>query len=200
MVGFLTLACYLVAAAGATVFRNRVHDVGQSALFFVVHMALAFAALLFVVVSGFAGTSTVALVGLTALFIGLANSVFNQARSRESVERIAFRRRLATAREFFVDELRRNQPRLKDAWFPYLIAFGLGKHMDKWLRAFGGESSTRVMPGDYSSGGHGGSGTSSGSGWSGFGGAGGFSGGGSGASWAAAAGTMAAGVSAPSFE
>lgn len=198
MVGFLTLACYFVAAAGATVFRNRVHAVGQAALFFIVPMAIALTALLVVVVTGFASASTVALVGLTALYIGLANSVFNQARSRESVERIAFRRRLATAREFFVDELRRTEPRLKDAWFPYLIAFGLGKHMDKWFRAFGGESSTHVVPGNYSSGGHGGSSTNSGGGWSGFGGGAGFSGGGSSASWAAAAGSMAAGVSAPS--
>lgn len=196
--GAVMLLLYFFAVGGAAAWRNRVHDVGQSSLFFVVPLGIALAALLSILVTGVTLAGTLALAGLTALFVALANSVFNQARSRESTDRIAFRRRLAIARSFFVHELRRDQPRLDDAWFPYLIAFGLGKHMDKWFHAFGGESHAHVHAGSTtissgsSSSGH------SGGGWTGFGGGGGFSGGGASASWVAAASSMAAGVSAPS--
>jgi hypothetical protein len=106
-----------------------------------------------------------------------------------------FRRSLAAAREFFTTELRAERPRLRDEWLPYLIAFGLAKHMDRWFRAFGGTATRAVAP---STGSFGDSGGRSGPSWTGFGGGGGFSGGGASASWAAAASSMAAGVSAPS--
>lgn len=198
MVVPLTMVCYIIAVVAASRWRNRVHNVGASALFFLTPMAVALWPLLFVVLTGVTLASTLTLAGLALFYVALANSVLNQARSRESLERIAFRRRLATAREFFVDELRRDQPRLKDAWFPYLIAFGLGKHMDKWFEAFGAEHAGTVGHAGYSSGSSGGGTGGSGGGWTGFGGGGGFSGGGASASWAAAAGSMAAGVSAPS--
>jgi uncharacterized membrane protein YgcG len=193
----LTMVCYLIALVGASRWRNRVHHVGASALFFLAPMAVALWPLLFVVLTGVTLASTLTLAGLSLLYLALVNSVLNQARSRESLERIAFRRRLATARSFFVGELRRDQPRLKDAWFPYLIAFGLGKHMDKWFEAFGAEHTAAMGHAGYSSGSSGGGAGSSGGGWTGFGGGGGFSGGGSSGSWAAAAGSIAAGVAAP---
>lgn len=195
--GGLAFACYVIALGGATAWRNRVHKVGPMALFFIVPLGIALSALLFVVLSGVTLASTLTLAGLSCLFGALANSVLNQARARESSERIAFRRRLATARAYFVNELQREQPRMKDAWFPYLIAFGLGKQIDKWFHAFGGTSTTLARSTGYSSG-SGGHESSSGGGWTGFGGGAGFSGGGTSASWAAAAGSLAAGVSAPS--
>ncbi len=192
------MVCYFIALAGAASWRNRVHEVGARALFFLVPMAIALSALLVVLVSGMTRASTVALAGLSLLFLVLINSIFNQARSRESAERIAFRRRLAMARAFFVGELRRDTPRLEDSWFPYLIAFGLGKDMDKWFRAFGGKSLTPVTNVGHSPGSHGGGSGRSDGGWTGFGGGGGFRGGGASASWAAAAGSIASGVAAPS--
>ena len=195
--GAVIMACYFVAVGGAAAWRGRVHDVRGSSALFLIPTGIALAVVLYLLASGGMRAGTVALAGLTLLIVALANSVFNQARSRENAERIAFRRRLATARAFFAEELHREQPRLKDAWFPWLIAFGLAKDMDKWFRAFGGESTVLATPGGYSSG-SGGSGSHSGGGWSGFGGGGGFSGGGASASWVAAAGSMAQGVSAPS--
>ncbi len=198
LVGVVTIVCYFIALGGAASWRNRVHGVGAAALFFLVPLGIALSVLLVVVISGVTRASALALAGLSLLFIALANSILNQARSRENTERLAFRRRLAIAREFFVEELKRDTPRLKDSWFPYLIAFGLGKHMDKWFRAFAGESSASVTNVGYSSGGRDGGSGSSGGGWTGFGGGAGFSGGGSSGSWAAAAGSIASGVSAPS--
>ena len=193
------IVCYFIALGGAAVWRNRIHDVGRAALWFLVPIGIPLVVLLTVLASGVTRASVLALAGLCCLWLALANSVFNQARSRESLDRIALRRRLAVARSYFIRELRRDEPRLKDAWFPYLIAFGLGKHMDRWFAAFGGESEPMLSTVGYSSGSgsHGGHGHSGG-GWTGFGGGAGFSGGGSSGSWTTAVGVMAAGVSAPS--
>ena len=195
--GAVIVVSYFFALGGATVWRNRVHDVRRSAMFFLVPLGIAQAVVVGLLATGAMQASVIALTGLTLLMIALANSVFNQARSRESAERIAFRRRLATARAYFASELERDQPRLKDAWFPYLIAFGLARHMDKWFRAFGGETTGIGDSMIISSGSRGGS-IHAGGGWSGFGGGGGFSGGGSSGSWVAAASSISAGVAAPS--
>ena len=199
-VGFsVTIVCYFVALGGAASWRNRVHGVGTAAAWFLVPMAIPLAGLLFVIATGNTLASVLALAGLAVLYLGLANSVFHMARTRENQERIAFRRRLAVARLYFIDELQSDKPRLKDSWFPWLMAFGLGKDMDKWFAAFGAASEPWLAPASYSSGSHGhSSSSSSGGGWTGFGGGGGFSGGGASASWAAAAGAMAVGISAPS--
>ena len=195
--GAVMVVCYFVAVGGAAAWRNRVYDVGAAAAWFLVPLGIALAGLLVLLASGFTQATALALAGLSLLFAAFANSVFNQARTRENQERIALRRRLAVARQYFIEELRRDTPRLQDSWFPYLIAFGLGKHMDKWFRAFGGETQPAIVHSGHSSGSGGGS-SGSGGGWTGFGGGGGFSGGGASASWAAAAGSMAAGISAPS--
>lgn len=141
--------------------------------------------------------SALALLAVTLWVLALVNSVFNISASRHDAERIALRKRLAAAREYFQRELRKPSPALLDAWFPWIIGFGLGRHIDRWFRGFGGASPHTTMPLHHSSSG---SGTGSGAsgGWSGFGGGGGFSGGGSSASFAAAVGGMAAAVAAPS--
>lgn len=128
----------------------------------------------------------------------LTQSVANSAYTRHAPERIALRQRLLAARRFFVEQLRSPTPQLKDAWYPYLIAFGLGRSVDKWFRAFGGSAaarSTSALGHAASTGGNVGSGSG---GWSGFGGGGGFSGAGASASFAAAVGGMASAVSPPS--
>jgi hypothetical protein len=134
---------------------------------------------------------------LLVMFFGIAMLVLRAARTREDPERLALRRTLAAGREFFVRELRKEKPLLEDAWFPYLLAFGLGKHIDKWFRAFGaaddGRSTGALVIAATSA---------SNSGWSGggplFGGGGGFGGGGAGRTWAASVATLSAGVAAPS--
>lgn len=77
------------------------------------------------------------LAGVAVLIAACFNSICNMAASRVSAERVAVRMRLAAARRFFRDELQKEQPQLRDAWFPYVIAFGLGREADKWFRAFG---------------------------------------------------------------
>ncbi|HEX6926624.1 MAG TPA: hypothetical protein VF167_14475 [Longimicrobiaceae bacterium] len=132
--------------------------------------------------------------------VGMLASAF--AQPTETVERLGFRRRLVSARRFFLAELERPEPRLRDAWFPYLLAFGLGEQVDRWVRAFGkegGKGTTAALAGAAGAA-SGGRPASSSSGWTGGGpqfGGGSFAGGGAGGGWGVAAAGMAAGVSAP---
>lgn len=192
------LVWYLVTIGFAVSWRGRVHGLGRAALWFAVPIVVLSAVLLRVLLTGETRAGVLPLLGVTILALAVVRSVLNQAQSREVPERIAVRRRLALARAWFEEQLKRSDPSLKDEWFPWLIAFGLAKHMDKWFKAFGGEAAAVVSHSRSAGSWSGSSGSSSSGGWSGFGGGGGFSGGGASATWAAAAGSMAAGVSAPS--
>ena len=107
--------------------------------------------------------------------------------SKDTAAGIDLRRRLAAARAWCRRELERQQPGLDDAWFPYLLAFGLGPQVDSWFRAYGA-----ISP---AGGGLAGQADAVG-GFSGGGGA--FGGAGAAGSWGAAASGMAAASSAAS--
>jgi hypothetical protein len=195
------MAVYLFSVIQSALWRNRVRSWTGHSLRFVLPMAAAMVGVLVLIISGRYRVGVSALAALVVLCVALWNSVLNVARTRQSPELIALRKRLASARAYFQRELRQARPALRDDWFPYLMAFGLGPHMDKWFRAFSG-TSTSVA---HSSIARSSSGISSGGmlsgrseSWTGWGGGGGFAGGGSSGAWAAAAGTMAAGVSKPS--
>lgn len=120
------------------------------------------------------------------------SSLLNNARSREGEPAIRRRQSLAAARRMLRRELKEREPRLRDEWLPYLLAFGLQRDVDRWFRAFGGAGSGGGFVSSTSSS----SSFGSGGGWTGGGGS--FGGAGSSSSWAAAATGLAAGVSAPS--
>jgi uncharacterized membrane protein YgcG len=127
--------------------------------------------------------------------LALLHLVLNLLKIRDPREVIAYRKRIAGARKFFIEQLQLPQPAMRDEWFPYVLAFGLGKNVDRWFRAFGGgvpssSSSASAWSGSSSS-----SSPSSGTSWTGGGGT--FGGAGATGSWALAAGTIAAGVAAP---
>jgi hypothetical protein len=196
-----SLPVYLVSVAFAHAWRGRVSRLAIGSLGFLLPLGALTAAftILLLVRAGFA-TGAFVLAGLTVWILALTNSVFNIARSRQSPERIGRRKLLASAREFFRAELAKPRPALRDEWFPYALAFGLGRHIDRWFDAFGGEERGMARSAGLSSGARG-SGGSSGNGggtWTGFGGGGGFGGAGGGASFGAALGGMASSISSPS--
>ncbi len=136
--------------------------------------------------------SALLLSGLTTSFVSLSLSLFNQARTSDSREKVLLRRDLAAARRFMKYELWKKSPNLDDNWYPYLIALELGKPMDRWFRVHGARSASRNIHGSMGSSG---TGTVTAQ-WSGGGGT--FGGAGASASWAAAVGVLAAGVAKPS--
>lgn len=132
------------------------------------------------------------ILALALLPVAVWNSLLNTARSREKDVTIQKRRLLGAARRLLIRELRQPEPRLHDVWLPYLLAFGLGRNVDRWFRGFGG----RVQTAGAFSGSGPSAGGIGGSTWSGGGGH--FGGAGAMGAWSVAATGMAAGVSAPS--
>jgi uncharacterized membrane protein YgcG len=132
---------------------------------------------------------------LTLLALAISNSSITAMKSRQSSAAIGFRKRLARGRNFFLKELEKPEPELRDAWYPWLLAFGLGKQVDVWSSRHT-SIATSVSSSDHSTTHSSSSSPSMHTGWSG---GGGLSGGaGASATWAAAAAGMAAGVAAPS--
>lgn len=139
--------------------------------------------------------SSLECLGVILLAAGMLHVLLTAFLCRRSAEHLRRRRRFLAARRYFQRELRQRVPRLDDAWFPYLLAFGLGPDMDRWFKVSGSTAT-----GSASSGSSGGStghtsvhGTSA---WTGGGGA--FAGAGATATWVSAVGTLAAGVAPPS--
>lgn len=143
--------------------------------------------------SGALELSTMTVAGVAALGSAAALIGINALRSRQRREGIAFRKALTRGRLFFMSELSRPAPALRDEWFPWVLAFNLGPRMDDWSARYAGGDATSIVSSSSSPSSSSGSSSS----WTGFGG--GHSGGaGASASWAAAAGGLAAGVAAPS--
>ena len=144
-------------------------------------------------VLGFGALPWMVVGAISAFAIGIAYSSINAMKFRVSPEAIALRKSMAKCRNFFRRELEKPKPELRDEWYPWMLAFGLGKQIDVWSSHYGAAASS--FEHSYSSS----SGTSgSGSMNTGFRGGGGFSGGGGATgAWAAAATGMAVGVAAP---
>jgi uncharacterized membrane protein YgcG len=125
-----------------------------------------------------------------ALAAWALNLALNRALTRVSPEQLAERKNLTAAREWLAEQLTRRLPRIRDAWYPYLIAFGLDEQMDRWFARFGppARASSNNDFGDSGASRD----SSSSSTWSGGGGK--FGGGGASGTWSAAAGAIAAGV------
>jgi uncharacterized membrane protein YgcG len=137
---------------------------------------------------------------LTLLALWIFATSVQALRSRESRESIAFLKMLSASREYFRQELRKERPSLDDAWYPYVLAFGLSRDVERWFRSFPGAATLRDND-HWSSGASSAPTSSSGSSfspstWTGGGGA--FGGAGATGIWALAAAGMAAGVAAPS--
>ncbi len=138
---------------------------------------------------------------LTAFGLGFGKSMLDNARSPHAKERIRLRKRLVAAREHFRRELASPTPALEQAWYPYLLAFGLHRQVNRWFKSFGAvsdvdtSSSTGLRSAGVSSGLSGAAGDRS---WGSFGGGGGFAGAGATVAFGAAVSGFSSGVSAPS--
>jgi hypothetical protein len=190
---------YGIGLGCAYAFRNKIVRIDAWSILFLWAPAL----LLFFAWLGVREAARLPLaVVLGSMFLRLAIvvSLFHMAWTRNGPRRIARRKQLASARAYFGHELDEPAPRLKDEWFPYVVAFGLTSEADSWFRAHGAAVAAGAAVGSGSSRGSSSSSSSSpspgGGGWTGGGGS--FGGAGASASWAVAAGALASGVSAPS--
>ena len=194
-------AAYLFGVVWATSWRARVARLASGAVGFVIPLALILAiAIVAILLNDALRATSIAFLAVTLWAVTFAHSVTMAARTHDTPQRIVVRKRLWMVHDFFARELRKERPKLRDEWFPYVIGFGLGREADRWFRAFGAATSEGIPATSTASAFGGASSTSSagGSSWSGFGGGGGFSGAGSAGSFAAAVGGMAAAVPSPS--
>lgn len=196
-----TLLLIIVARAQGLRFRANIQWGPQQALASLIPVALAIgAAALYLWRWADTGVEPasgsfilgVVMLALSVLFAGVGALTSTQHRAA-----LAFRKMLASGREFVIAELAKDRPALRDEWFPWVLAFGLGKQMDDWSAqregaSTIGSSAGSISPGSFGSGENSGSAT-----WTGF--AGGRSGGGgSGASWSTAVAGLASPIAAES--
>ncbi|MBN1569790.1 MAG: DUF2207 domain-containing protein [Acidobacteria bacterium] len=186
--GALIVVCYVPARILAAAWSRRLVKQGAHFIPLIIPLLVMAGVIGWLLVSGALQLNPLVLAGLAVLCIAAFNSALNGAKTEEGPEQIRFRQRLAAAREYFREQLKKAKPALHDVWYPYLIAYGLGNKIDKWFKAHGSGllASSAVGSVGYSSG------MNSSTTWTGGGGA--FGGAGATGSWAAVAGTMAAGV------
>ncbi|MGZ8851460.1 MAG: DUF2207 domain-containing protein [Thermoanaerobaculia bacterium] len=139
----------------------------------------------------------VTLIALAAWAPALMKMTLDALRIRETARKIELRKRLAAARNYFIAQLRSPAPRLRDAWYPYFLAFGLGSQVERWFSTHARSPGVASHSVDTTSSSSSGS-TSSAGGWSWSGGGGAFGGAGATGGWAIAASTLASGVASPS--
>lgn len=104
--------------------------------------------------------------GIVAVALACIHSSINALKSRRSRQAIAFRKALTAGRAFFVAELGKERPALRDEWYPWLLAFELGRQVDAWSTERPG-TGTHPGRGSFDSSQ---STSSSGGQWTGFGG------------------------------
>jgi uncharacterized membrane protein YgcG len=190
------LVCYIFGIVFGYGYRTNVLELTGRLARTSICIVMLCAVLAFVLIAGRIAIVPIGLISLSLLTLAMLNSIFNVMRTRETRDAQELRRQLGSARKYFENELRSKTPRLKDEWFPYLLAFGLGPKVDRWFKSFGGDSGvTRTgMQTGSPAGAH--IGSTSSSTWTGGGGT--FGGAGASGTWAAAVGGIAAGVAAPS--
>jgi uncharacterized membrane protein YgcG len=160
-------------------------------------VALGAAAFLWYVVGSYRVELSPMMVGaIAALALGITQASMNGMKSRRGRAALAFRKKLAAAREYFRQELEKPIPALRDDWYPWLLAFGLGHEVDRWSTSRSSTDAADRWRHESSSSTGSSSDARGGGGWTGGGGRSG--GAGASGSWAAAASGMAAGVAAPS--
>ena len=200
LIGIGGLGVAAIARGAGVSFRSRM-DWGRGAAFLCLLPALTVAAataafLWLYVRKGVVDLSPLALMAVVGLALWVIYNAIKVLQSRTSRTAVAVRKNLTAGRGFFSAKLQQPHAALRDEWYPWLLALGLGKQADDWSarRVSTTDADRRDRSSGYSSSGHGE--VASGDGWSGFGG-GRSGGGGAGAAWSVAAAGMAAPVEAP---
>jgi uncharacterized membrane protein YgcG len=195
-----TFAVVILATLGRIpgwLFRARL-DWGMqaAALLMIPAFSISFVAAAFLwFAAGIVGLPWTAIAAIASWALCVSYSSINSMKSQQNADAIAIRKRLAAGRSFFMKELEKPRPNLRDSWYPWILAFGLGKQVDHWSSRNVPTTADSFTSSDSTTHPSSGGGTTA----TGFSGGGGLSGGaGATGSWAAAAAGMAVGVSAPS--
>jgi hypothetical protein len=200
----------LLALAGrvaSTSFRTRLDWGRQEALLCLLPALLvagaAAAWLWFYGDAGAAALRPITVLAFVTLAYALVCALIDALKTQQSAQTLAFRQALTAVRAFFKIELEKARPALRNEWYPWLLALGLGPQAEAWSADAAFERSRRTLRRKREDAPHWSTGAepepTAATTWEGFGG--GRSGGaGGGASWAATAGAFAASVPASRSE
>ncbi len=203
LIGIASVGLAVIAWGVGVTFRANIHWGRRAALACLIP-ALVAAAAAAVFLWYFAGIGVVDasarfVLSLVVLVLAVVLISTEAMKSRQHRAAIAFRKSLAAGRAFFMSELGKERPALRDEWFPWILAFGLGKKVDQWSTRQAKSHRRTSRSADWSPSPTSSTSSSSSESGSWTGAGGGRSGGaGAGASWATAASGLAAGVSPPS--
>ncbi len=161
---FMGLICVAVGCGNAIQYRKRSDRLGWRIVLLYLFPVLAFS--LFIVFT-LIGVSPLLSIDIFLMASCAIYSSFLCGKCRDSLDGVRLSKELTTARAFFKQELKKQHPAIRDEWFPYLLAFGLGPQVDKWTKGFGNRISNRIstnMPSGNSASFTGGGGSSGGGG------------------------------------
>jgi uncharacterized membrane protein YgcG len=132
----VVLIAAAVARASGLLFRRRM-DWGRRAALICFLPAVAVAAYSVALLWSGVGPaaddpSALLQAAVVMLSLWVTYSTIRDARSRPSPAAIAIRKNLTAAREYFSAQLDLEQPALRDEWYPWILAFGLGRQVDAW--------------------------------------------------------------------
>ena len=135
-VGIGALVVAGITRGAGVIFRSRM-DWGRRAALLCLLPALAVAAatavfLWLYVARGVVDLSLLTLIAIVGLALWVTYNAIRGLQSRISRTAVAMRKNLTAGREFFSAELRRPHAALRDEWYPWLLALGLGKEADDW--------------------------------------------------------------------
>lgn len=184
-----------IAAIAARGYRNSVESLLLASLVPLGAVAVLLLCLRSALFGEFAVAPILLIVAIVLAALGASNSIFNRMEYSASLNALRMRKSFAAARRYFKHELGTSAPRIDDAWYPYLLAFGLGAHSDRWFKVYGATSSTHSSS-VWSASAASTTGTPNMHTWTGGGGA--FGGGGASGGWATAATGIATSIPAPS--
>ncbi len=190
---FATFFFFMFGFNAASVYRGTLGFPLTGIVYFVIAATFSASPVVVLLLDNPALNSAYLLIEIMILWFLLIGTMLLAARTRTQPKEREQQHRLRSARAWFAAELAKPDPELEDAWYPYLLAFGLGSDVDRWFGAFGGTAVARsggisrddargVIP--------------SASAWSGGGGS--FGGGGASGTWALAADGLASSIAAPS--
>lgn len=181
--GFTGLFAVIIGSAIGDACRRRSDWLtGRIIILHLIPLLLTVAFLLLVLF----GISVLLACALAILFGSGIYASLHFAKTRDSSKGVVLSRNLTAARNYLAQELQKENPSLRDEWFPYILAFGLGPYVDTWSRRYGRGSS-------HISASH-----SGGAAATFTGGGGRFGGGGGSGAWAAAASSLGTNTSSSS--
>lgn len=131
---FWMLLPFVGARVAAGRYRARLSVLNPPLLLFCLSVLVIVALVVLILFKPHFGFAVLQSAACTVFATLLLYNAIDALRPVENFELTQKRLRFSLARDFFLRELRSESPALRDEWYPYLLAFGLGRNVDRWFK------------------------------------------------------------------